>query len=269
MSYTTIEQVRHHLVSEFPTPERITDSRIVMPESDFIIFAGVPVEPASVRVKSLRSLHPQRKVTALADGRASIAAAPLVPGSVVVASDTSLGTVYTENTDYVVEPITATITAKGAALAPDQDIAVWYLTYHLYMGDTDYLLSPDLGQLKRLPAGSIAPGETVYIDYTPVLRSYDDTILKTAVSLANGLVEREVDPGREFGADPALNAAATCRALEIVCRSAATRELSRRLGQDRPALAWLKLAEAFAATADRLITSFRPPRPGPASPAHS
>lgn len=269
MSYTTIEQVRHHLVSEFPTPERITDSRIVMPESEHVIFAGVPVEPASIRVKSLRSLYPQRKVTALADGRATVAAAPLVPGSIVVASDTSLGTVYTENTDYVVEPITATIISKGVALAPDQDIAVWYLTYHLYTADVDFLLDPDVGRLKRLPAGSIASGETVYIDYSPVLRSYDDTILQTAVTLANGLVEREVDPGREFGADPALNAAATYRALEIVCRSAATRELSRRLGQDRSALAWLRLADAFADTADRMIASFRPPKSGPASPVHS
>jgi hypothetical protein len=76
-----------------------------------------------------------------------------------------------------------------------------------------------------------------------------------------------VDPDRQFGADPALQAAATYRALEIICRAAAARELSSLRGEDRTAIAWMKLADAHAERSEHLLRLFRPPYAGPSAPA--
>ena len=86
---------------------------------------------------------------------------------------------------------------------------------------------------------------------------------------ANSLVEREVDPHREFGADPVLVCAATYRALEIVCRSASAADLAGCNGQERTAAGWMKLAADYGAVADRLLKQFRPPVIAPASPTRT
>jgi len=56
-----------------------------------------------------------------------------------------------------------------------------------------------------------------------------------------------------------LNAAATYRALEIVCRASAIRELASLRGADRTASVWLKLADEYAKEAGAMISTFRPP----------
>ena len=87
--------------------------------------------------------------------------------------------------------------------------------------------------------------------------------------MANGMVENEVDPDRQFEVDPTLSAAATYRALEIVCRAAAGRELASLRGGDRIAGAWIKLAEDYFARSGLLLRSFRPPYDGPRTPTRS
>ncbi|MEW5995224.1 MAG: hypothetical protein AB1744_12655 [Candidatus Zixiibacteriota bacterium] len=93
-------------------------------------------------------------------------------------------------------------------------------------------------------------------------------MLNKAVLEANALVERDIDPDRQFGADPVLQSGATYRALEIICRASAARELSRARGEDRTALAWMKLADGYAARADQVLRSFHPPFTGPSTPQH-
>jgi hypothetical protein len=189
---------------------------------------------------------------------------------VVVASDSSLGTVYQENTDYVVDYATGLLTVKaGGALTANQGVTVWMIVYGLYTESADFSVRADRGEIKRLTGGSIAVGETVYLDYVPVYVSVTDEIVDNAVSMANGIVENEVDPDRQFEVDPTLSAAATYRALEIVCRAAASRELASQRGGDRIAATWIKLADDHSQRSEMLMRSFRPPYDGPKSPVHS
>jgi hypothetical protein len=270
MSYTNAEQVRHYLVTPYPIQDRINDKPVTISGSGYVVFHGGAVEPSSVKVKSIQSQSPNRVAVTLSSGTAIVAASPLAPGSVVVASDSSLGQVYTENDDYVVDHAAATITAKvGSALAADQAITVWYMPYTLYSEGTDYSLASSRGEIKRLASSAIAEGETVWLDYRPVHLSVADEIVDNAVGLANGLIEREVDPERQFEVDPTLGAAATYRALEIVCRAAASRELASGSGGDKVALAWIKLADDYTARSESLLDSFRPPFDSPRTPVHS
>ncbi|HUV29497.1 MAG TPA: hypothetical protein VMY05_00200 [Acidobacteriota bacterium] len=260
MSYTNADQVRHHLVARFPIQGRVSNQAVVIRSDDYISFYGGAVDQSSLVVKSLQANEPTRVDVTLGAGRNALGTSPLVPGSVVVASDSSLGTVYVENADYVVDYETGELMIKdGGSLSAGQDVTAWCIAYREYTAGADYEVRADRGEIRRLAAGDIAGGETLWLDYSPVYQTFDDEVVNNAVITANGLVEREVDKDRQFGADPMLVTAATYRALEVVCRTSAVRELSGTDSGDRKALAWMKLAEEYAAEAARLLRSFRPP----------
>ncbi len=270
MSYTNAEQVRHHLVTPYPLEAEVVDQPIVLTGSDYVRFYGGAVHQSSLRVKSIQDHIPSRSTVGFTNGVATITSAPIAVGSVVVASDSSLGTVYDENADYVVDYTQARLTVKsGGALSGSQQVAVWYLPYLLYVEGTDFSLNAARGEIKRLATGSIADGETVRLDYQPVYVCVADEIVENAVAMANGMVEGEVDPDRQFEVDPTLSAVATYRALEIVCRAAASRELASQQGGDKTASVWLKLADDHARRSDELLSSFRPPYDGLRTPVHS
>ena len=270
MSYTNVELVRHHLVADFPTQENIYDQAVILKGSDYATFFNGAIEESSLTVKSQQSNDLTSATVTLGSGGTSLASSPLVRGSVVVASDSSLGTIYTENVDYIIDyPLSVLTIKSGGALSAGQTVSVWYLAYVIYTDGSDYQADVNRGRIRRLSGGDIAPGETVYLDYSPIYQSFNEEMLNNAVLEANGLIEKEVDPDGQFGADPVLQASATYRALEIVCHAAAARELSSLRGEDRTALAWMKLAETYTTRSELLLRLFRPPYTGPAAPVHS
>lgn len=270
MSYTNVQQVRHHLAAPAPVVERQTDQPLTFTGDDYLSFHGGAVEPNSVVVKSTRSDQPSRITSTLENGEVAFASGPVVAGSVVAASDSSLGSVYIENTDYIINYATGTLALKeGGGLTDGMSLTVWYLPYVTYAAGTDYQLRADRGEIRRLAGGDIAEGESVLLDYSPLYLSLTDEIISNAVVLANRMVENEVDTGRQFEADPMLGAAATFKALETVCRAAAGHELAAQRGNDRIATAWMKLADDYAGRSETMLKSFRPPFDSPRSPAAS
>jgi hypothetical protein len=267
MSYTSAEQVRHHLVIPFPIEDQVRDQLVAMSGSDYVRFYGGAVDPESFRVKSIRSRKPTRSTVTFSNGSAVIAADSIVPDSAVVASDSSLGTVYVENVDYIVDYGNGTLAVKaGGVLSSNDHVTVWFLPYALYEASSDYSLDATHGRIKRLTGGDIAGGETTWLDYRPVYVSVTDEIVDNAVAMANGMIEREVDPEGEYEADSTLSAAATYRALEIVCRAAASRELASQRGADKVAAGWMKLSDDYATRSDLLLRNFRAPYSGPRAP---
>lgn len=267
MSYTSAEQIRHHLVIPYPIEDQVTDQPVTMPDSDHVRFYGGAIDAESFRVKSLRSRKPARATVTFSNGSAVITSNSIVPDSVVVASDSSLGTVYVENVDYIVDYGGGLLTMKvGGALSSNHQVTVWFLPYALYEAGSDYALDAANGRIKRLAGGDIAVGETAWLDYCPVFVSVADEIVDNAVTMANGMIEQEVDPDRQYEADSALSAGATYRALEIVCRAAASRELASQRGADKVAAGWMKLSDDYATRSDLLLRNFRPPYSGPRAP---
>ena len=270
MSYTTVERLRSYLTTNYPIAERVEDLPVTPRDSQPVRFWGCALETSSLRVKSLQALQPVRQSVTVSTSGTTLTSSPIARGSVVAASDSSLGTVYVENRDYVVDYEKSTLHRKaGGSLTVGVTIVVWFVPMHLYIAGEDYIVDCDKAELQRMSGGEIAFGETVYLDFTPVFSGFDDGLLASAVNEANGLMEREIDPDRQFGADESLGAAATCKALEIVCLSAASRELSNGRGMDRIALAWLKLAEGYKERSLTLLSSFKPPASGLSAPTHS
>ncbi|MDH3890919.1 MAG: hypothetical protein OEV49_07515 [candidate division Zixibacteria bacterium] len=270
MSYTNVELIRHHLVSAFPTAEQVVNQALYFKGDDYLPFFNGAIDGSVLKVKTLKSNSLSRSSITLGSSPVSVAASPIAPGSVVVASDSSMGTLYVENTDYAIDYSVGTIAVKsGGSLSVGQAVTVWYQTFATYTDGADYQVRVDSGEIKRVVSGEIIDGETVFLDYSPIYDSFNDDVLNNAVAEANSLVEQEVDPDGQFGADRTLQAAATQRALAIVCRTAAARELSSRRGEDRTALAWMKLSDQYAAGSEQLLNRFRPPAQGPSAPVHS
>ncbi len=268
MSYTNTELIRHHLVSAFPLAEQVNNQSLYLKGDDYVTFFNGAVDSSLLKVKSPKSNHLARAVVVLTNNPVNLSSTPIVPGSVAVASDSSMGILYTENVDYAIDYNLGTVGIKtGGALSDGTSVTVWYQPFALYTEGSDYRVKADAGQMRRLSSGSIADGETVYLDYTPLYDSFNDTILENAVAEANSLVEQQVDANGQFGADRTLQAAATKYALAIVCRTSAARELSSRRGEDRTATAWLKLSEQYETAGERLLKQFRPSAKSAASPA--
>ncbi|HWR81793.1 MAG TPA: hypothetical protein VN285_00670, partial [Candidatus Deferrimicrobium sp.] len=245
MSYTNVDLVRDHLVATFPAQDKVHDQAVIL-ESDYVVFFDGPVEASTLIVKSIQSTMPTRVTVTLGSGATSLSASPVARGTVVVASDSSLGVVYTPNKDYIINYAEGDLVIKaGSLLSVGQTVTAWFKSYILYAVDADYQLDANRGRLKRLASGDIAAGETVYLDYSPIFQSFTEELLVKAVLETNGLVEKEVDSSGQFGADPVLQAGATYQALEIICRASAARELASLRGEDRTAMAWMKLADAY------------------------
>lgn len=266
MSYTNVDQVRNHLGVNSSLLERVSDRPVQLGDSA-IRFHNGPIAAGSLGVKSIRSVNQERNSIAAATGGVTFSSSPVVPGSVVVASDSSLGVLFAESQDYLVDYAVGKLTPKsGGTLPPGDPVTVWFLPYTVLVAGEDYQCDYDNAEIRRLSGGSIGTGETVFLDYSPVYADVTDQILLSAVAEANGLIEREIDPEGEFGADATLGLAATYRALEIVCRTSASRELASLRAEDRVAAVWLKLAEEYGRKADKLLSGFRPPLAGPSTP---
>lgn len=270
MSYVSNEQVRLHLVDNHPVADAVYNQPVVFDGSDWIRIFGGGIEPSSVVVKGIRSRALTRTTVTMSATPQSIGAAHPAPGSIVVASDSSLGTVYAENVDYTVNYNRGEIVIRiGGCLSDGQTVTLWYSAFEPYERDTDYQLDSASGAVRRVGSGRIADGESALVDYRPVHVNFSDAIVGTAVSEANAVIERLVDPQREFGADPSLSLAALYRALAVVCRTAASRSLSGGNGGDRTATAWLKLADDYATRSDSYLNDFRPAPAGMHPPVRS
>ncbi len=261
MSYTNADQIRRFLASPLPIQDRVCDQRIALTSGDFARFYGGAIDESSVRVKSIQATNPSRIEISTGSGVTALPSSPLVPGSVVVASDSSLGTIYTESRDYVIDYAEGTLTLKTESAMTERSIVTaWFIPYTIYVPGEDYQLRPQRGEIRRLSGGNITEHETVYLDYDPAFLSLEDDLVDNAVTLANGMIENEVDPQRRYESESALETAATFRALEIVCSAAAGRELGRLRGEDRPALAWLKLADSYRSQYEQILRAFHPPK---------
>lgn len=267
MSYTHRDAVRGYFGSPYPVLQAIADQPLALHGTDYIPFFGSAVDSDSVRVKGRRSVSPERFVGKLAGLAVVFSPGPIDEQRLLVASDSSLGSIYEPSRDYIIDAPNGRLSAvPGGALAENAPVAVWYFPWRIFQPGVDFALDAPHGKLRRLADGDIGDGESVLLDYRPIHAGLIDDLIESAVSEANACIELAVDPAREFGANPVLHAAATHSALALVCRAAATRELSSTRSSAGAPTAWLTLAREFAARSDDLLRAFRRPSPEPAKP---
>ncbi len=270
MSYTTVEQLRPHLTDDRPVYDRIVDQQVILSDTNWHRFFNGSLQPDSFRAKSLTVNQLTKASYPTAGLQVFLADSPLVRESLLVADNRSLNRLYRSGIDYTIDVSTSLLTIVADSELAQQDLFfASFLPWTVWLPDEDFLLDPDRGQLRRLSAGSIVSGVSLYIDYQPLAPALTDALLSSAVARANQLVAAEIDPDQSHLSHPVLSAAATARALAIACRTAAARELSGQRGDSRIAASWRDLAEQHDREAERWLRNFVPPALPPRHPITS
>ncbi len=270
MSYTNIDLIRNHIEYIQPVSNSISDQRLVCDSDASLKFFSGSIKENSVVVKTITDYVPSSFNVLLTVNSFSIYSSPLVRGSVICASDSSLGTIYKENIDYLIDYDKGNCILKSSGqINIGMSLTFFFIPYSLYNENSDYKIDYSNGFFQRTVSGNIQLGETLYINYAPIYNNYTDEILQNAVTEANAIIENQVDPDKQFGADLVLQTAATYRALEILCRSSAMRELISPVKKDTSAASWIKLAELYTSRSEKLVLTFKAPKNKPHKPTHS
>jgi hypothetical protein len=267
MSLTTIEQVRTHLGRITVGGGEIRNQPIRLIAGEYSYLPHGHLASASEAVKAILDAVPHSEALTLSGEPASLAHAHLVPETVVCAADSSLGCVYQENVDYVIDYTAGVISRVDDGGIPNGgEVVAWYLFYHRYDKGVDYDIDYEQGRLKRITAGGIESGQELLIDYALGSTDFSDDEIEQCIAEAEADIRHVIDPIHRESTDPALQTAATCIALSLLCRNAAAMTMTSIAAAGRSSSPWLELSASYRETATRLLVWFRVTAPGLATP---
>ncbi len=267
MSYTNTDLVKSHIRLSAMSPSAIFDYPAKLTGTDWAELPGEVIKEASVVVKAITSTEPYYERITLADVPVILSGGPAVPMPVAVASDSSLGRIFEENVDYMIDYSGCTVSRiSTGTITAGSALSVWYFRYQAYVENQDYQVDYLKGRVSRLSGSAINSGQQVLVDYELSPSGREDSIIEAAVGHANGIVEAQVDPGGKFGASPILQGAATFLAVSFVCRMAAAIDLGSGAATSQNAAAWLSLAESYRRDFDEMIKNFHPDAGRPKPP---
>lgn len=269
MSYTNLELVKRHICLGDVPGGRRRNYEVEFSNDEWIELPGRNIISGSCVVKIIKANEPKMDIINL-DTETALSSKHLVTDSVTVSSDRSLAIVYCENIDYSVDYTEGKIIRRADGNIPeDSTLCVWYYYYDVYAEAADYSVDYQTGRIKRLTDGNIAAGQTVLVDYELSTNQLADDVISGVVAEANTMVEHFVDTEGSFGADLALQTAASYLAVSLICRIAAVSDLRQGFNDGKSAQSWIALAENYRRDYDTLIKSFRPGVSRVSRPTHS
>ncbi|MFC1476002.1 hypothetical protein ACFLQW_03270 [Candidatus Zixiibacteriota bacterium] len=262
MPYTERELVKKHLVDFRVGQAEIKGFSLVLVGVDPVQLPHSGLVETSIVVKANESSTPAAEMLIPADDWVSLAHPDIVVGSVVVADNTSLSTIYAENVDYTIDYDDGRLRRiAGGSIASGQSAAVWYFFYRRYLAGTDYVVDSVAGRLRRLSAGVIEDGQAVLVDYAAGFGAITEESIDQAIDEADQAILQIIDAQYHDATDPGLVAAETHWAVSILCRVRAAAELSgpvqKTTAAASSARAWLDLSEQYQHSAERLLKPFR------------
>lgn len=216
-------------------------------------------------VKSKRSNTPSSESAVLTTGWTVLNHAQLISdSSVVIANNSSLGIVYTENIDYVVDYAGGRVRRiESGAITNGQTVAIWYDHFHIYSEGDDYTINPVSGQLTRKSSGDIADGQQVLVDYTVMLGSVSESTIEQAIAesgeavltLVNDTHHESPAIGIIIGATHmAVAQLARMRAATLLADGTINASIARAAAQ-----LWLEIAAQYDRSAHTFLSRFANP----------
>ncbi len=261
MSYTNIELVKKHISLSSEPIGRRNDYAVIFGSTEWVSLPGHAIVPGSVSVKVLAGFAPVMENAIFISDEITLAHKPLVNNSAAVAADSSLGIIYSENIDYSIDASGGIMRRLSEGnIAVGSTVIVWYYYYSLFEEGSDYAVNYAEGLIRRLANGQIQSGQTVLVDYELSSYQLGDDVIAAVVSEANAIIEKEIDLKQVFGADPALQTAATYLAMSILCRILGANESQSgaKSGSGSKSEGWLLLSESYRFDYERQIKPFRP-----------
>lgn len=182
----------------------------------------------------------------------------------MVASDSSLGTIYIENFDFIVDYAGGRIKRIDTGTILDgQTVVIWYGHYHIYTEDDDFTVNYASGQLTRRSNGDIADGQQVLVDYTVALGAVSDDLIEQAIAESGEAVLTLVSEAHHESPAPGLVIGAThmavaqlarMRAASVLADSTINSSIARAASQT-----WLDIASQYDRSAHTFLARFANP----------
>ena len=258
MDLTSISQVRSHLYRLNVGEGEVRGHAVRLISNDYVSLPHAHILSASETVKAIRNRIPFSEMIAIDAEPASLAHQYLVSDTVVCAGDSSLSIVYQENIDYLIDYSAGTVArVDGGAINPGSEVIIWYLYYHVYQRGVDYYFDYERGRLRRMTSGSIEEGQELLVDYHLGSSEFSDSEIEQCISEAGSEILHMIDPEYHESTDPALQTAATCLTLAILCRNSAGIDATGLAGTDKYSPVWMELYRSYRETALNLLRWFR------------
>jgi hypothetical protein len=257
MSFTSIEIVRKHILEKHLGISHIDSESVKLSALISHAVSFPPIRDGSEIVKAIIQTKPDFQMIEFGStDQIALINKPIVKDTVVVASDSSLGVIYTENIDYLTDYANGIITRlPEGAIALNQKLSIWYLPYHVYAKDIDYRISYSKGEITRLNDSAIQSGQTVLVDYDSEFGIVDDDVIANAISEANERVLNYIDSAFINSTDRSLVVGETYLAIAILCRIKAV-EAANAGVSDSAKSSWLSIGEQYKLEALSILERF-------------
>lgn len=262
MAFTNIALVKKHIIENHLGGELINNMSFQLSGDEYIQLPHANLKSGSEKVKGKESFSPTReKISFESDNTAYLSHSELIRDSVVVASDSSLGQIYTENVDYSVDFIRGRISRIESGAIPDgKSVVVWYFFYRVYQRDVDYKINYTKGEIKRAGSGVIEDGQWVILDYQIEFGFLGDEVVENAIGEAHERVLKFIDPTYHNSADQGLVTAETYLVVSIVCNVKSNQAKSGIYlsGNQANSLsdAWERLSDSYRKQAFLILSDF-------------
>jgi hypothetical protein len=216
-----------------------------------------PIRDGSETIKAILQTRPDFQTIEFGSSdQITLMKKPIVKDTVVVAGDSSLGVIYTENIDYLFDYVNGTIARlPEGAIAPNQNLIIWYLPYRVYANDIDYRISYSKGEIARLNNSAIQSGQIVLVDYDSEFGIVDDDVIANAINEANERVLNYIDSAYIASTDRSLVIGETYLAIAILCRIKAVETASAAIS-DSTRSSWLSISEQYKLEAFSILERF-------------
>jgi hypothetical protein len=274
MGFTNIDLVKKHILEhELGTVTKENVACRLVAETSFQL-PHILLLPGSEKVKAKENATPIRETASFASSdTVQLHSQELIPDTVVVASDSSLGQIYVENVDYTIDHDEGKITRIPSGAIPAASSAViWYLYFRVYVKDSDYHIDYSKGQMRRLASGEVEDGQWVLVDYTVEFALLSDEVMENAVKEAGDLVAKYIDAIHANSTDQSLVTAETYLAVSILCNVKAMEAMTQNVAAGggwqthSMSLAWSKMSETYRQQAYEILKGFKKDPGGFSSP---
>jgi hypothetical protein len=261
MPYTTKEIVKKHILDHHIGSIIVHDERLQLNGTDSSRLQRRMLLPQSEIVKAREMNEPFEQNLGFGAGdQVTLSHGKLIPDSVVVANDSSLGRIYSENVDYHIDYDAGTIRRLSSGSIPTSSNAViWYLFYRVYQRGVDYDIDYQNGSVKRRNSGAIESGQWVLLDYTSEFSSLDDAAIDNAIGEANAQILSFIDSSHRESNERALVIAETYLAVSVICRIRGMESISPSMGKagaDGDARSWAAISEMYRKEAYSILAPF-------------
>jgi len=271
MPFTTRDIVKKHILDHHIGSAQIENEPIALIGTEYTSLQRRMILKDTEKIKGREIVEPVKAdIDFSGSDTFHLSHSELVPDTVVLAADSSLGIIYTENVDYHVNYDAGQISRITSGTIPAGANAVaWYTHFRLYRRGVDYEIDYQHGRLRRKSSGEIESGQRLLVDYASEFGGLDDESMDNAIAEADDQILAFIDETHRDSTDRSLVTAETYLAVSIICRIRAMESISpsRNLTNNAAeAKSWSALAddyreEAYALLArySGLIGSFKPP----------